>query len=113
MAATARMPDPCQQAATDRAGQREQAGFGQQVRHDAQPAAAERRPKRHLPLTRRRARQQHVGDVAAGDEQQQDDRAEQREQHVAEAADDAVAQVEHLDRAPAAGTRRGARGRAV
>ena len=71
-------------------------------------AAAERRAKRHLPLTRRRPREQHVGDVAARDEQQQDDGAEQREQHVAEPADDAVPQVEHLHAEPAAGTRRDA-----
>ena len=110
MAATGADAQPCQQAATDGAGQGEQAGFGEQVGHDAQPATAECRPKRHLPLTRRRAGEQHVGDVAAGDEQQQDDRAEQREQHVAEAADDAVAQVEHLDphlRRVLVGVRRG------
>ena len=63
-------------------------------------AAAERRAKRHLPLTRGGPREQHVGDVAARDEQEQDHGAEQREQHVAEPADDAVPQVEHFHAEP-------------
>ena len=96
MAATARIPPHASRQPPSGAAERQQTGFGQQLGHDAQPAASERRAKRHLPLTRRRPREQHVGDVAARDEQQQDHGAEQREQHVAEPADDAVPQVEHV-----------------
>ena len=58
-------------------------------------------------LARRGARQQHVGDVAARDQQQQADCAEERVEHAAEAADHPVDDGDDLDARTAAGTRRG------
>ena len=55
--------------------------FGQQLRNQPSAAGAHREARRHFAPPRRRARQQHAGDVAAGDG---DQRAGQREQETDE-----------------------------
>ena len=49
---------------------------------------AERETDRHLAMPRRRAREQHVRDVRAGDEQHEPDGAEQHQECRADVADD-------------------------
>ena len=53
----------------DRARQRQQEGFGEQLPHDAAPAAADREADRDLAAADRTPRQEHVRDVEARDEQ--------------------------------------------
>ena len=66
-------------------------------RATAQTSGPERRPHRDLALTRFGARQQEVGDVGAGDEQQEADGAEEQPDRAAHAADDFIAQRQHDD----------------
>ena len=49
----------------------------------------------HLALPRLRAREQQVGDVGAGDEQQEADRTEEQPDRAADGADDLVGEREH------------------
>ena len=60
-------------------GQRDQHALGEQLPHDAAAAGAERRADGDFPLTHRRAREQQVGDVGAGNQQHQADRAHHRD----------------------------------
>ena len=75
------------------AGQHE--ALGEQLTDDPRTAGAERRPDGDLALTAFGAREQQVGDVGAGDEQQECDRAEQQPDGAAHGADDFVGQREH------------------
>ena len=83
----------------DAAGGREHQAFGQHLAHQAAALGAERGAQADLALARRAARQQQVGDVDAGDEQHQRDRADQREQRRAQLADQLFLQREDHHRA--------------
>ena len=61
---------------------------GQQLPRDPPPAGAERGVDRQLLLPAFRAHEEQIGDVRAGDEQNEADRAEQHPQHAADVADD-------------------------
>ena len=78
------------QAAESGAARREQHAFDQQLADDAPSAGAEGDANRHLSLARGRSREQHVGNVAARDEEEQSDRRSQCVQRGFELADDAV-----------------------
>ena len=67
-------------AAERRAAERKQQALDQQLTHEQPSAGAERRADRHLLLARCGAREQHVRDVGARDEQQHAHRREQRVQ---------------------------------
>jgi len=58
---------------------REQDRFGEELPHHAQAARAQTEAQRHFAAAPRRARQQQVGDVGAGNRQEQ---ADHRHQHV-------------------------------
>ena len=72
------------------AAERQQRALDEQLPDDAAAAGADGGANRDLALAGGRARQQHVGDIAAGNDQQQADRAEQRVEHAAELAHDPV-----------------------
>ena len=76
-----------EQHAEHRADRRERQRFREQLPHQPGAAAAERHAHRDLPLARLGANQAEVGDVAARDEQDHADRAEQDPQRLAHAAD--------------------------
>ena len=63
---------------SDTADEREQHAFGQQLPQQPPASGANRHPDRHLSRSRRAARQLQIGDVGAGDEQQEGDSAEQQ-----------------------------------
>ena len=65
---------------SDAAGERQQHAFGQQLADDAAAAGADRGADRDLALPAGGADQQQVGDVGAGDQQHEADRAEQHQQ---------------------------------
>ena len=65
---------------------REHRALDEQLPDDAAAAGADRRANRDFALADRRARQQHIGDVAAGDDEQEADRAEERIERAAELA---------------------------
>ena len=73
--------------------------FGQQLLHDPGPARAERAAQRDLLGAPVGAHQHQVGEVGAGDEQHERDRAEQDEQRQPGVADQVVVQ-RHDQRAP-------------
>ena len=73
------MPSPGERDAGARAERREHERVGQHLTDDAPTAGAERGAHRQLPFTQRRANQQQVGNVRAGDQQQKHDGAGQRE----------------------------------
>jgi hypothetical protein len=58
-------------------GQGKQQAFCEQLAGNPQPSGSERRADGHFSLPCCRAREQEVGDVRAGDEQDKRDRAEQ------------------------------------
>ena len=60
-----------------RAGDAEDDRFGEELAQQPDAAGAERRANRQLRLARRRTREQQVGDVRAGHEQDEADGAEQ------------------------------------
>ena len=62
------------------ADERQQHALGQQLPHQPPAAGADRHPDRHLAGARRAAGELQVGDVGAGDQQQERDRAEQQVQ---------------------------------
>ena len=64
--------------AAEPATEREDEALRQELTHDARPARANRGADRELAAPRRAAREQHVGDVGAGDEQHETDGCEQR-----------------------------------
>ena len=74
----------------DAAGGGEHQAFGQHLAHQPAALGAQRGAQADLALARGAARQQQVGDVDAGDEQHQRDRADQREQRRPELADQSV-----------------------
>ena len=67
-------------------------------RTSAHASGAERAPDRHLALPHRRAREQQVRDVRAGDEQDEADRGEQRQQRRTHVADQVVVQRDDAQR---------------
>lgn len=71
-----------------RRGEREHEALGQQLADDARLASAERGAYGDLARPRRAAREQQVGDVAAGDQQHQADRRQQRQQTLPDVADE-------------------------
>ena len=80
-------PEPCQRQSESAANHREQRAFGQQLSNDAAPSGAKRRSDRHLFLPVGRPRQQQVGDVRAGDQQNEADDSHQYPQRLANVAD--------------------------
>jgi hypothetical protein len=64
-------------------------------------ARSDGRANGHLLLPHRRAREQKIRDVAAGDEQHQPDRAEEHVEREADVADDLVDERDDADREPA------------
>ena len=78
--------------ADDAAGKAEDDRLGQQLPEQPAAAGPHRHADRELTLTRRRTRQQQVGDVRAGDQQHQADRTEQHEERPLHVTDDHVAQ---------------------
>ncbi len=84
-------PDRDQQAERA-AGRREQHALGQELPHQARAAGAQRAANGNLPLPDRRAREQQVRDVGAGDQQHEADRGEQRQQRRTHVADQIVVQ---------------------
>ena len=91
-----RVPTMAMPRPIDAAGEREQQALDQQLPDDAPARRAHRVAHRHLARPRRRARQQQVGDVGAGDEQHEADRAHQRQEDDADRAG-VEALVERLD----------------
>ena len=78
--------------AEDAAGQREDDAFGQQLTDDARAARAHGGANGEFTLAAGCAHEQKVGDVGAGDEENEADRAEQDEEGLTSAGDDGVAQ---------------------
>ena len=66
--------------------------FGDQLADQARAAGAEGRAHRELAVSRRAAREQQVGDVRAGHEQHESNRAQQHQQRPLDVADHQVAQ---------------------
>ena len=75
---------------TSAAGRRKHEALGRQLTHETPSPRAERRAKRHLVLPRRRAREQQVRHVGAGDEQDEPDGAEERHERRLRVLDDIV-----------------------
>ena len=71
--ATADVDPPREQRAADRAEQRHQQRFGDELTHQPAAARADREANADLLLPARRARQQHARDVGARDQQHQTD----------------------------------------
>jgi hypothetical protein len=84
-----------QPAARAERGQRE--ALGQQLHRDAAAARAEGDAHRELVLPRERARQHQVGDVGAGDQQDEADRSEQNPQRPPHGADHLIEQRHDLE----------------
>jgi hypothetical protein len=74
---------------------RQHQALGQQLPHDPAAARAHCRSHRQFLRAHRTARQQQVGDIAAGDQQHQADGTEQDEQLLAIVADEVAGEVEH------------------
>ena len=74
------------------AGQRQHQAFGQHLLHEPDACAADRHPDGELFLAAGRARQEQRGDVRAGDQQDEADRAEQHQQRRPHVADQGVAE---------------------
>src|SRR5262249_8070683 len=83
----------------------QQQAFGQKLSDKAQPARAERRPHRDLSAARGRAAQQQVGDVGAGDQQDEANREHQRSQRGPYALNRLLLQRNEEDAAPRLGVR--------
>src|SRR6266516_5710715 len=81
------------------AEQREQRAFGQQLADQAKPSGAESGADGDLTLARRRARQQQVRGVGAGDEQNESDRAEENQKGKLHVRDHMLVQADELDEA--------------
>ena len=96
----------------DGADAREDQALGQQLPQHAKTPGAERGTKGNLALARFGPRQQQVGDVGAGDEQQEADRTEEQPDRAAHRADDFIGQRQrhrvelHLHRVEAFGRHR-------
>ena len=72
------------------AGRGDERALDEQLARQPQASAAERGADRELVLARRTARDQQVGDVDAGNQQQAADGAEQREQRQADVGDEPI-----------------------
>jgi hypothetical protein len=70
---------PSQGESQDRSHCREQQSFRQHLTDQAPPAAAQCSPHGQFALTQRRPHQQQIGDVRAGDQQEENYRAHQRQ----------------------------------
>ena len=68
--------------AEDRARRRQAGSLGEQLTGEPQPRGAEREPDAQLVTPRDRARQQQVGDIRAGDEQDQADDDQNRRERL-------------------------------
>ena len=77
--------------------------FRQELPDHARAARAERRADGDFSLPRRRSRQKHVGDVGAGNQEDEDDRPEEDEKGRPNVSDDCV--LERIDRDLAVGAR--------
>ena len=82
------------------AGDRQHHVLGQPLRDDPRAARAERQANRRLAAACRRAREEQVRHVGAGDEQHQRDRRDERDQRAARLADNRVLR-RHEPHAPA------------
>ena len=71
-----------EQDTQDSADEGEQHAFREELTHQLAASSANRHPDRHLPRARGPASQLQIGDVGAGDEQKERDRAEQQPQAV-------------------------------
>ena len=80
------------------AGDREHETLDQELAQQPGAGGPEREPHRNLALTERRARQQQVGQVGAGDQQDEADRAEQHQHAAPRVADHYLAQLGRRDR---------------
>ncbi len=79
------------------AHEREQHALRQKLTHHAPARSAERRPQRDLFAPRRRAREQEVGDVGAGDQKHEADRAQEREEDGPKLPDELLLQRHDAD----------------
>ena len=86
------MRAPRESDAGEAAGDRQQQALLEHLPHYARLAGAERHADGDLALARRRARQQQVRQVGAGDEQHQQHRSAQNQQRRAQVAGDAPLQ---------------------
>ena len=78
------------------AGDRQDEALDQQLTDEPPAAGAERRADADLALARARAREEQIGDVRAGDEQHDRDRAEQHQHpRLGARADEVIAQRPH------------------
>ena len=75
---------PREQQPAKSTGEREDQAFGQQLANERGPASAERGTNRQFALARGCPRQQEIGDVRAGDEKHEGDRAGEHERAPAE-----------------------------
>ena len=88
------------QQADDPADERQHQAFGDQLPHETSAAGPERGANGDFPGANGHPRQREVGDVRAGERQQQADRAEQQEQHAANRRrDHGIGQRLEIDRA--------------
>ena len=71
---------PREPQSQQRAAEGQQHGFGERLADQAPPTAAQRRADGQLALAQRRPHQQQVRHIRAGDQQQKNDRAHQRQQ---------------------------------
>ena len=95
-----------QQRTEGAAGERDDQALDEQLPDDGAAGGAHRGPHGQLALARAAARQQQVGDVGAGDEQQEPHRAQQQPQPLlGRVADEVVAEGLDADR-PAVARRR-------
>ena len=81
----------------------QQHALGQELPHDAASIGAERDADRDLALAGDAARQQQIGDVGAGDEQDAGDRRGQQRQRRPRRADDLLVQRHHAEGQAAVG----------
>ena len=79
-----------EQTADRCAAGRQQQALDEKLADEMRPAGAERSANRHLLLASGCEREQHVGDVEAGNREQQPDRRGERVQRRLELPDDAV-----------------------
>ena len=89
--------DESENEAEKAAGQREREAFGQQLADDLETAGAERGASREFALSHRSAHQQKIGDVGAGNEKNEADRAEQNKQGLPGIADDRFLKRRHSE----------------
>ena len=83
------------------AGEAEDERFGEKLTEQPSAAGAERDPHREFGPARRRAREQQVGHVGAGDEEHEADSAEEDEQRRTYRADHQILQADRVERQPA------------